>query len=179
MKILCYGDSNTYGFDPRSFIGDRYGAESRWVDLLAKENGWDMVNRGINGREIPGHSIPLPDGLDLLIVMLGSNDLLQGADAETAAGRMETFLRGLSIASEKILLIAPPPLEPGAWVDSSRLIEVSRRLGKEYRAVAQKLGVRFADAAEWNIQLCFDGVHFTEKGHRVFARALAAVIKNM
>lgn len=70
-------------------------------------------------------------------------------------------------------------MEPGQWVWESRLIEVSRRLGKEYRAVAQKLGVRFADAAEWNIQLCFDGVHFTEKGHRLFARALAAVIKNI
>lgn len=177
MKILCYGDSNTYGYDPRSFIGDRYSAESRWVDLLAKETGWDMVNRGMNGREIPGHSIPLPDDLDLLIVMLGSNDLLQGADAETAAARMEAFLRGLPIHRDIILLIAPPPLEPGQWVWESRLIEVSRRLGKEYRAVAQKLGIRFADAASWDIELCFDGVHFTEKGHQAFAEALLKIIQ--
>lgn len=177
MKILCYGDSNTYGYDPRSFIGDRYSAESRWVDLLAKETGWDMVNRGMNGREIPGHSIPLPDDLDLLIVMLGSNDLLQGADAETAAARMEAFLRGLPIGRDIILLIAPPPLESGAWVDSSRLIDASRKLGEKYRLITQRLGIRFADATEWNIQLCFDGVHFTEKGHRAFAEALLKIIQ--
>lgn len=178
MKILCYGDSNTYGYDPRSFIGDRYPSDARWVDLLAKETGWEIINRGLNGREIPEQDIPLPDDLDLLIVMLGTNDLLQGAEAKTAAGRMETFLRGLSIAPEKILLIAPPPMEPGQWVWESRLIEVSRRLGEEYRAVAQKLGVRFTDAAEWNIELCFDGVHFTESGHCAFASALAMTIKN-
>ena len=37
MKILCYGDSNTYGYDPCSFIGSRYPAEHRWVDRLAQD----------------------------------------------------------------------------------------------------------------------------------------------
>lgn len=177
MNHICFGDSNTYGYDPRSFLGDRYPAESRWVDLLAKETGWDMVNRGMNGREIPGHSIPLPDGLDLLIVMLGTNDLLQGADAEVAAARMEAFLRCLPIGRDKILLIAPPPMKPGAWVNSSRLIDESRKLGKEYRLIAQRLGLRFADGAEWNIELSYDGVHFTEKGHRAFAEALLKILR--
>lgn len=109
MKILCYGDSNTYGYDPRSFIGDRYPADARWVELLAKETGWEIINRGLNGWEIPEQDIPLPNDLDLLIVMLGTNDLLQGADAETADGRMETFLRCSPLAEGKqILLIAPP-----------------------------------------------------------------------
>lgn len=109
MKILCYGDSNTYGYDPRSFIGDRYPADARWVELLAKETGWEIINRGLNGREIPEQDIPLPNDLDLLIVMLGTNDLLQGADAKTAAERMEASLRRLSFAPEKILLFALPP----------------------------------------------------------------------
>ena len=34
MRILCFGDSNTYGYHPRGFFGDRYGPEDRWVDLL-------------------------------------------------------------------------------------------------------------------------------------------------
>ena len=34
MRMLCYGDSNTYGYDPRGFFGDRYPKESRWVDIL-------------------------------------------------------------------------------------------------------------------------------------------------
>lgn len=57
MRILCFGDSNTYGYDPRGFFGDRYNAEDRWTDLLAKQIGWDIINLGANGREIPrGHA---------------------------------------------------------------------------------------------------------------------------
>ena len=53
MGMLCYGDSNTYGYDPRGFFGDRYPKESRWVDILAQRTGWQIQNEGQNGREIP------------------------------------------------------------------------------------------------------------------------------
>lgn len=46
MKVVCFGDSNTYGYDPRSWLGGRYPADSRWVDLLAQKTGWDVVNLG-------------------------------------------------------------------------------------------------------------------------------------
>ena len=59
MRVLCFGDSNTYGYDPRGFFGDRYDAEDRWVDLLAKQTGWDVINLGANGREIPRDGAPL------------------------------------------------------------------------------------------------------------------------
>ncbi len=52
MQILCFGDSNTYGYDPRGFFGDRYGAEDRWVDLLAKQTGHEIINAGANGRSL-------------------------------------------------------------------------------------------------------------------------------
>ena len=50
MKILCIGDSNTYGYDPRSYLGDRYPAEVRWTDRL---NKWDVINCGVNGMTVP------------------------------------------------------------------------------------------------------------------------------
>ena len=53
MKVLCYGDSNTYGYDTRGFFGDRYPAECRWVDILARKLNWEIQNEGQNGREIP------------------------------------------------------------------------------------------------------------------------------
>ena len=40
MTLLCYGDSNTYGFDPRSYFGGRYPAEVRWTHRLAQATGW-------------------------------------------------------------------------------------------------------------------------------------------
>ena len=78
MKVICFGDSNTYGYDPRSYFGGRYGADSRWVDILAAQTGWTISNIGQNGREIPSSAPTFPADTDLLIVMLGTNDLLQG-----------------------------------------------------------------------------------------------------
>lgn len=79
MKVICYGDSNTWGYDPRSWLGDRYAADSRWVDLLAAKTGWDIQNRGLNGRSIPREAAAFPADTGLLVVMLGTNDLLEGS----------------------------------------------------------------------------------------------------
>lgn len=86
MKVICFGDSNTYGYDPRDYFGGRYDAVSRWVDILATETGWTISNMGQNGREIPSAAPAFPIDTDLLIVMLGPNDLLQGRSREQTAG---------------------------------------------------------------------------------------------
>lgn len=70
--------------------------------------------------------------------------------------------------SGQLLLIAPPPMAPGAWVDDPKIVETSQRLGARYQGLAQKLGIAFADANDWNVELTFDGVHFSERGHRAF-----------
>lgn len=172
MKVICYGDSNTYGYDPRSYFGERYPADCRWVDLLAEKTGWDIRNTGMNGREIPRQGLSIPAGTELLIIMLGTNDLLQEAKAHTVAARMEAFLKELAFQKHRILLIAPPPLQRGEWVQDPCLIDASRQLAQYYRTLSAGLGIPFADAGEWNISLCFDGVHFTEDGHKAFAEGL-------
>ena len=175
MRILCFGDSNTYGYDPRSYFGGRYPAEHRWVDLLAQKTGHEVLNAGANGREIPKRSTEaygLDVTVDLLVIMLGSNDLLQGNDVTTGVSRMEVFLTQLSSERERILLVAPPPMKLGAWVQQEHLITDSFELGEAYRRLAQKMGIHFANAGAWDIDLTFDGIHFSEKGHRAFAVGL-------
>ena len=97
MTLLCYGDSNTYGYDPRSYLGERYPRSVRWTGLLA-EAGYEVRNEGLNGRSIPRDSgIPaavrllLADPFRLLTVQLGVNDLLNdpALTAEDCARRME------------------------------------------------------------------------------------------
>lgn len=177
MRILCFGDSNTYGYDPRGCFADRYPAEDRWVDCLAKQTGWEVVNAGANGREIPRNPYALRllsehSPLDLFLVMLGTNDLLQGASASEAARRMEAFLNQLLPHCQNLLLAAPPPMKRGAWVPTDALAAESIRLAEEYSALAQRLGIPFADTRDWNIELTFDGVHFTEEGHHIFAERI-------
>ena len=46
MKLLCFGDSNTYGYDPRSFLDNHYPADVRWTDTLARDTGWTVLNMG-------------------------------------------------------------------------------------------------------------------------------------
>ena len=76
MNVICFGNSNTYGYDPCSWFGGRYDADSRWVDILAAETGWAVCNMGQNGLGIPATTPAFPEDTDLQIVMLGTNDLL-------------------------------------------------------------------------------------------------------
>ena len=182
MKILCFGDSNTYGYDPRSFFGGQYPAQHRWVDLIARKLSCTVINAGENGREIPSREGELlrfdlmltnQNPLDLLIIMLGSNDLLQGNSVDDVIKRMERFLEHIGLDKAKILLIGPPPMQRGEWVPTQEIIDASKELNDRYKDLAKRSGVRFTDAGEWNISLTYDGVHFTEEGHKAFAEGLA------
>ena len=138
--IICYGDSNTYGYDPCVMAGDRYPEEG-WTEILERETDWKIEDHGICGRCIPhtGSQIrfaceQLRDWQDMeapvqLWIMLGTNDLLQERQftAEDTAQRMEDFLKKImaepAVSDGKITLrlIAPARMEYGAWVDEERL----------------------------------------------------------
>ena len=177
-RVWCFGDSNTYGYDPRGFWGGRYDAP--WPELLAKETGWQVINDGRNGRMIPRGESECAQFLrdaqqrraDMLIVMLGTNDLLNGAGAQEVAGRMSAFLARLPGAN--VLLVGPPPMARGAWVPDDHLVEASAELSRLYQALAERTGTGYADAGQWQIGLAYDGVHFSQEGHRRFAAGIAS-----
>lgn len=190
-KIVCFGDSNTYGYDPRSYLGGRYPESVRWTGLL-KAAGWEVWNEGENGRSIPRPDEDIQEVLQaihrteaqVLTVMLGSNDLLQrpGLRAEVVEDRMERFLTTLLASvppSLRVLLVAPPPMRPGAWVPDEQLIEESWRLASCYKTLAQGLGIHFADAGTWDVDITFDGVHFSELGHRTFAEKIQKTLEQV
>ena len=110
MRILCIGDSNTWGFDP----ADRTRQDRRWTRLLRtwlKED--EIIEEGCNGRTFafedpftPGRCglAALPtllmshDPIDLVIVMLGTNDLKVQfhANAAAIARGARSFVRTIS-----------------------------------------------------------------------------------
>ena len=174
MKILCIGDSNTYGFDPHSYFGFKYPDAICWTNRLSME---EVINCGINGLQVPTDSGPWQNLIeekqpDLVIVMLGTNDLLEGRSAEKVASRMENYLKKLLETRKPILLITPPPLKPGAWVADESQIAESCSLEALYRDICERLHIEYVNAGDWNPELAFDGVHLTENGHMAFAKGL-------
>ena len=180
LGIWCFGDSNTYGYDPCITFGGRY--PDPWPELLARETGFRVINDGENGRTIPRREPELlrfrqdaeRHGADLLIVMLGGNDLLCGAAPDEITARMEAFLTPKTVPD--VLLIGPPPLQRGSWVPEDRLVSDSVEMSRQYRDLAERLDLWYADAGEWDIALTFDGVHFTQEGHVRFAGELAKIL---
>ena len=179
-QIWCFGDSNTYGYDPQRAFGGRYTRS--WPEILAEKTGMQIINDGMNGRSIPCTEYEFSEfrrkaaryNADLLIIMLGTNDLLNGTSALDAAEQMKVFVAECGVKS--ILLIAPPTMKRGAWVTDDGLVLRSMELSRQYRRLAKEVGCLFADAGEWEIELTFDGVHFTEEGHARFADKLAGVL---
>ena len=183
MKLWCFGDSNTYGYDPCGFFGGRYAAP--WPELLVEKTGFQVINDGKNGRMIPEREREFLQfrrdaeryNADVLIVMLGTNDLLEGATAGAAAARMEAFLNQCNMPL--ILLISPPPMKRGAWVPDDGLVEESKNLAQQYEVLAKRRGLPYADAGQWDISLAYDGVHFSEEGHVRFAEGLASRLEGI
>ena len=199
-KVVFYGDSNTYGYDPRNYIPGRYPKEVRWIDRLqkAEKSRWEILADGMNGRTIPpdifygraDQNLPAYLPTDLFAVMLGSNDLLRTAhpDPLHVAENMKNFMHSLQALSKRqeaergrpfrLLLIAPPHSGgEKAGEEQMRLyfacsIEMNRRFGR----LAEETGAFFVDAADWGIDLAYDGIHFSEAGHRQFARQMENVL---
>lgn len=134
-KIICYGDSNTYGYDPRIGGGDRYSEAFRWPEvmaeaLLAAGKDVEVVNAGFSGRTLStilypdyyGHGVDLFTTsmrgyapFDWLFVMLGSNDCLRPDPVERVVSRMAALIDEAAASNwwtdgPKILLMAPPQI---------------------------------------------------------------------
>lgn len=181
-RIVCYGDSNTYGYDGRDPFGGRLPAERRWPELLGALLGCECVNCGLNGRTVP--HVPRTrqadlallrrqSPIELLIVMLGTNDLLMDMEPEDTAEYMRRFLTALlaELPGTKILLCAPPAVTEFGYAEGFET------LAGLYEGLADELGLGFADTSFWGIETAGDGVHFSERGHRVFALKMAQTVR--
>ena len=173
MKVICFGDSNTWGYDPYAKFGEAYAR--RWTDILSDMTGWIVINQGVNGREVPDEPCIIPQDTDLFLIMLGTNDLLQLDTPDAAAQRMKLFLSGCY--SKKAVLITPPPMKWGDWVQDQELIDDSKRLVQLYMDLGKSLNIRVLDTSSWDIPLAFDGVHFTEEAQLLFAQNLADALR--
>jgi len=194
-KVLFYGDSNTYGFDPRGMMGGRLPEYERWTGILSKEmyGEWRIYEDGMNGRVVPDNPYSLLSldksvleysPLDLFAVMLGTNDLLNMSepDADVVAEKIRDFIERQLNRTEFIdnktsfLLIAPPGILPHMDETLEEAEAQRKRLATELDIIAQEFGIYFADASEWDLDLSFDGIHLSAEGHAEFARHMEEIL---
>jgi lysophospholipase L1-like esterase len=201
--ILCYGDSNTWGYIPGT--AQRYPRHKRWPGLLQADLGpaAHVIEEGLNARTTVfddptkvgksglAYLRPCLDShapLDLVVLMLGTNDLKHrfgmspadiGANVATLLGVIATSGAGLGGSAPPVLLIAP--VQVGTLSNLADLfagaVEKSKQLGRIYREVARQGGSHFLDAAEVAEVSPVDGVHLDEQGHAKLGRAVAGAVR--
>ena len=149
----------------------------------------------MNGREIPSGKYELRHVFSLLqegiqghhpdwfAVMLGTNDLFStypDFSAALVAEKMARFLNQIREAAPElsVLLIAPPLIgrENAESLEEQLLYRESLQLSVLYKKIAMQRGHSFINTAEWNIPMTFDGVHFSEEGHRIFAEHMTEAL---
>lgn len=212
--IVCLGDSNTHGYcaDPNDCAdgGERFNESERWTCLLQQLLGSDyhVLEEGLSGRTsvfpdplhegMPALDVVYPilishKPVDLLIIMLGTNDTKErfGANAACIALGMERLLtkcRQISCWGDhepNILVVCPPHI--GQEMETSDVggtmgrgcAEKSRLLSHYLEPVAKAQGCAFMDAegiAEFNK---IDYMHLTRRGHRQLAEALCALVPSL
>lgn len=194
--VICFGDSNTWGFDPST--GKRYPASDRWVDLISQMTGWDTVNAGQNGRQIPHTEAEKAELIKLidraaageykapveLWILLGTNDIQSniGFRAEDVCNRMKSLLLEL-LMQEPVLdgtvelrVLGPAKTEVGPWSNQYMVDELRRAGGVLYRLMCKELGIAYIDLGSEDIELSRDGDHFSPAGHRAVAELLSGLL---
>lgn len=211
--ILCFGDSNTWGYIPASIsepFPRRHPLEVRWTGVLAQGLGvkFRVIEEGQNGRTTV-HPDPLNVArkgsdylpacleshkpIDLVILMLGSNDLkstfnMGPADIAAGAGVLARMIlsstAGPNNKPPKLLLVCPPSVG-----DLSHLPDLATRIpnGTErsaqfplhYSALATALGCGFLNSQEIVEPSPVDGLHLEADDHLKLGTAMALKVLSM
>jgi len=205
-RILCYGHSLTWGTSPE--IGKRHGVQDRWPAVLAAHLGdrADVIAEALPGRttafdnptsrdNLNGASM-LPallashHPLDLIIIMLGTNDLTHYV-AGTAGAAMAGMRRLIQLVRTHevpygerhgivpdILIIAPQPLvEVGHPVFIGQVAQ-SKQIAPYYRMLADEYDCGFFDAGTVAQTSSLDGVHLDAENTVRLGEALVEVVEN-
>lgn len=205
--VLCYGDSNTYGYNPSN--GFRYPADIRWTGRLQAllGSGYRVIEEGCNGRTTVRDD-PVEqwkNGLDYLrpclnshkpvdvvILMLGTNDLKEAFHASAehiAAGAgmlvetIQTFTKEKQGFEPQIILVSPPEIGEGIVQSSfygafrESAVGRSKEFPRWYRKTAKEHGCIFFDAAKHICPSREDSVHLSPESHGKLAKELCGEVK--
>lgn len=200
-NILCYGDSNTWGCKPG--VLSRYPKDVRWTGVLASKLGdqYNIIEDGINGRSTMwddpsnlcrngvaglGYALYRSKPLDLVILMLGTNDL----NYTNAEG----YYHGIRLLAEQILKANTGfPGTSDVFPEKARLLLISPieetedmpahkeslKFPHYTQKVAEELGIPWLDAAKFAKPSTKDGCHMEAEYHLSLAQAIYEKVKEI
>lgn len=200
MNILCFGDSNTWGYRPDR--KGRFDENTRWTGLLQQKLGpeYHIIEEGLCGRttifqdelrenrrglDMVGATVEIHNPIDLMIIMLGTNDCKTryGASASVIAkglDQVKVIRKARLNASQHFDLLIISPIHLGHGVGEpdfdpefdEKSEAVSRNLADEYRKAALQNHAAFLNAANFASPSITDREHMDEKGHAALADAV-------
>lgn len=197
--VLCYGDSNTWGYMPET--DGRFPWEVRWPGILQRRLGesYRVIENGICGRTtqfdsfrekfVNGYTgaeecVLMNTPLDMVIVMLGTNDCkdFYGAEPEEIGQGLENVGKLFSQSGADVCILSPPPLKgidrsPFRNEFGNEAEEKSRKLSGIFREVSERNHWEFMDTAFIIETGTFDGIHMTKEAHRKLGYEAVAWIK--
>lgn len=207
-RVMCFGDSNTWGAVPEE--GTRHPEQIRWTGILQRELGKDyqIIEEGYNGR-VSVHNDPVEgrlsgvsyfapccdsqSPLDLIILMLGTNDLKArfGVEPRTIAFGFNRYMDVLKVTPmagnpPKVLLASPILIDP-SYRDNALFYDMfgedadkkSEKFAEAYEEVANQLGWEFFNAALYGKASTRDGVHMEAEYHEKLGVAFAEKVKEI
>ena len=209
--ILAYGDSLTFGANPVPG-GPRHDYEDRWPTALERGLGgaarviaeglggrttvhddW-FANADRNGARILPTLLESHSPLDLVVIMLGTNDIKPfhgrtAGEAGRGMARLAQIIRGhyagKLLAAPEIILVAPPPIIVGEWADMmdhfgpDEAIATSVDLAREYKKRADEQKVHFFDAGTVARTDVRDGIHLDPANTRAIGEGLVPLVKQV
>ena len=201
-KIICYGDSNTFGFNTKD--GSRFDENTRWTAILQKNLGteYEVVNEGVcdrtgfvnnpKGFEFSAQEhfpkmLEKTNNIDLLILWLGTNDLQSQYDIDfnTVEKGLEKLVLLAKEKSKKTIIIPPVVLNVKVlegffnFQFDKTSIEKSRKIGEIYKNLANTEHCEYFDINKFAAPSDIDGLHYDETSHKLIGEKLAAYIHNL
>ena len=198
--VMCFGDSNTWGFPPDG--GARYDRQTRWPGVLQRElgDGYYVVEEGLPGRTtvwddpVEGDKsglkqlVPLIHShapLDLLIIMLGTNDFksrfsVSAQDISWSIGRLVKVARDSGTSDPEVLVVCPPPLTNLSYSPFRDIFigaeEKSLQLPSVLKAFCEGNDIRLFNAGDVVQTSLVDGIHWAAEEHQKMGVAVAAEV---
>ena len=199
-NILCFGDSNTFGFIPGS--GERYKKDERWSGIISNllDSDYAVTEAGCNNRTafcinpagdlFTGTKAIIPylknhDDWDLIILAVGANDLqfAYNVSYDEIYNGISSLVKLIqSSSSAKILLVCPSKIRKNvlnsffSQMFDETSIEKSLHLPEIYEKISKEQNVCCLDLNNIAEVSDTDGLHYTKDAHRLIANAVAKII---